>query len=167
MDFGKLDNRSSSEIAQPLTLRHQHNGEEIIGDDKPCIVYIKGANARSVQSDLLSEAKMKLQEAKSNKSKRSEEEKTRALEDIQNMLIESAMRVIDRFENIERDGAALTTSKEDMRWFLDLNFFSIKSLNQAGLPKLDEAEWMGDSFAQQIILFSGEVSNFLARDLRS
>lgn len=166
MDFGKLDNRSSSEIAQPLTLRHQHNGEEII-DTKPCLVYVKGANARSVQSDLLSEAKMKLQEAKSNKSKKTEEEKTRALEDIQEMLIDSAMRVIDHFENIERDGKPLTNSKEDMRWFLDLNFFSIKSLNQAGMPKLDEKEWYGDSFAQQIIYFSNEVTNFLAEDLRS
>lgn len=155
MDFTRQDARTAAETPQEVHLRHPHNGEYIMDGDKHCAVMVMGSQARSVQAGILDEARTKLSSARNKKKK---EDQAAAIEDIHKTLVEGAARVIRGFKNIERDGRSLTTSKEDVEWFLDLNFVSIKALMA---KDGDGEEWLGDSFAQQILKASNDAALYL------
>ncbi len=148
MDFTKLDTRTAQNAGHPLTLRYPDSGEDIISDGKPCLVFVKGSQSRDVQTAIMTDSRKKLAKGKDKASGES-------LEEIQRELIKGAARFITGFENIERDGDPLPV--EDAGWLLDLNFVSTESL----LAEEDNTEWLGDSFAQQILKFANDADNFL------
>jgi len=161
MDFNKLDSRTAAEKPQRVHLRRQDDGMPISDGDKACVVLVVGSHSRSVQAGILEDARAKLNASKGKK--KSKEEQANALADVQKTLIEGATRVIRGFENIERDGKPLTTSAEDIAWFLDLNFLSVKSLMATGENE-DEEKWLGDSFAQQILKASNDSGAYLGKE---
>jgi len=165
MDFSKHDARTAAENPQPLKLRNPATGEYITdgkddqGNDKFCTVLVIGSHSRSVQAGILEDARKKLNNVKGKKKK----DEASALADVQKTLIEGAARVIRGFENIEKDGKPLDPkNKDDVQWFLDLNFVSVKSLLAS--EKEQEEEWLGDSFAQQILKASNDASAYLGNE---
>ena len=119
MDFKQYDSRTAAENPQPLKLRNPANGEFYQDGDKFAIVLVIGSHARSVQAGILEEACKK---SNTTESKKKKDDEAKALADVQKTLVEGAARVIRGFENIEREGRPLSTSAEDVNWFLDLNF---------------------------------------------
>ena len=171
MDFTKKDARGAAEVAQFCHLRDQDTGKHLHDDDgTPVGVMVLGAMARSVQEALRNDARSKLQDTKG----KSKSEQNRALEDIQKDLVTSASKLTVGFQNVQRcetdangkiiyldDGVTPKNqwnakAPEDCAWFYDLNMFSTASLLN---PKDDE--WQGLSFAQQVLAFSNEASNYL------
>ena len=149
MDFNKFDTRAAAEIGQKMPIRHPHNGEIITTDDgEPCCVLVTGSQSRALQADVLKEAKAKMAK------KDGKDETPASMEEIQQMLVKAAAKVIVGFEGVEFDGKPAT--KEDAERFLDLNFVSLKSLNDK-----DSEAWNGDSFAQQVLKFSNDIENYL------
>lgn len=163
VDFSKHDARSAAEVPQAVKLRDPSTGDYIIDEatGKHCIVLVVGSHSRSVQSGILEDARAKLNDAKSKKKK---EAQANALAEVQKTLAEGAARVTRGFENIERDGRALTTSKEDLDWFYDLNFLSVKSI-MAGAENTDDDDdkFLGDSFAQQVLKASNDSAAYLGK----
>jgi len=166
MDFSKYDARTAAETAQPVYLRDPATGDFINDGDLPCAVLVVGSHARTVQAGILEEARTKMtaakDKAKGGNKKKKEDEQATALADVQKTLVEGAARVIRGFENIERDKRPLTTSAEDIEWFLDLNFLSVKSL-MATADDEDSDVWNGDSFAQQILKASNNAGTYLGK----
>lgn len=161
MDFTKKDARTSAETPFELKLRDQATGEYIMDGDQHCVVLIVGSHSRSVQAGILEDARAKLNN--SSKGKKKKEDQASALEDVQKTLIEGASRVIRGFVNISRGDVPLTTSKEDLHWFLDLNFVSVPSLMAQNEVDDEEEVWRKDSFAQQILKASNDASSFLGK----
>ena len=159
MDFSKHDSRTAAENPQPLKLRDPATGEYIKDGDEFCTVMVIGSHARSVQAGILEDARNKPNNTKGKKKK---DDDAKALADIQKTLVEGAGRLIRGFANIERDGKPLTTSKEDIEWFLDLNFLSVKSLLETDND--NEEKWLGDSFAQQVLKASNDASAYLGKE---
>ena len=152
MDFTKKDARTAAETATFCHLRDQDTGEYIHDDDgTPVGVMVLGAMARSVQAQLRDDARAKLTAAKG----KSKEEVTRALEDIQHDLVQSASRLTTEFVGVQR-GDKDAKAPDDCAWFYDLNMFSTSSLMN---PKDDE--WQGKSFAQQVLEHSNASGNYL------
>lgn len=150
MDFTKRDARGASETAQFCRLRWPESGEYIIDEASGEFVgaMVLGASARSVQAALREEQRAKLTSAKGK------DESARALEDIQADLVQSASRVTVGFVNVQRGDSEATA--DDAAWFYDLNMFSTASLLQP-----DPKKWQGQSFAQQVLAFSNDASNYL------
>lgn len=157
MEFTKYDARTAAENPQPLKLRDPATGEYIMDGKLHCTVLVIGSHSRSVQAGILDEARNKLNQVKGKKKK----DEANALADVQKTLAEGATRVIRGFENIEKDGKPLTTGKDDVAWFLDLNFLSVKSLLATDE---DDEMWRGDSFAQQILKASNDASAYLGKE---
>jgi hypothetical protein len=158
MDFSKLDSRTAAEKPQQVHLRNPATGEYIMDGDKPCVVLVVGSHSRSVQAGILDDARAKLNASKGRK--KTKDEQANALADVQKTLVEGATRVIRGFVNISRGDVPLTTSADDLAWFLDLNFLSVKSLMATGED--DESDvWRGDSFAQQILKASNDAGAYL------
>jgi len=151
MDFTKKDARGAAEIAQFCHLRDPETGKHIMDDKtgEPVGVMVLGSVARSVQSALRDESREKLQSAKGKT------EETRALEDIQRDLVRTASRLTTEFVNIQR-GERDAIAPDDLEWFYDLNMFSATSYLR---PRA--GDWQGLSFAQQVVLFSDEIGNYL------
>lgn len=149
MDFTKKDARGAQEVAVFCQLRWPESGELITDGDKPVGVMVLGAQARSVQAALKEEARAKMQAAKGK------DDEFRAIEDIQRDFIKSASKLTVGFVNVQR-GENDAQAPEDCEWFYDLNLFSAVSLTS---PK--PGQWQGQSFAQQVLSFSNEASNFL------
>jgi hypothetical protein len=108
---------------------------------------VKGVFARSVQATLHETMQEKLIEANGQTG----EDQVRSLEDIQRELGVSAGRITAGFENIYR-GKRKAKVPDDLEWFFDLNFFSARALYS---PRDDE--WQNESFAQQVLKFSGQT----------
>lgn len=160
MDFKKFDARSAAETPQPVKLRDPATGDYIMDGKNHCTVLIVGSHSRSIQAGILEDARTKMN---SGKGKRNKDDQAKALADMQKTLAEGAARVIRGFENIERDGRLITTDADDVAWFLDLNFLSVKSLMATGEDD-DSDKWLGDSFAQQILKASNDASVFLGKE---
>ena len=159
MDFSKFDSRSAAEIPQEVHLRDPASGDEIFDGTEPCIVLVVGSHSRTVQAGILEDARKKVSTSKGKKKK---DEDSQALADVQKTLTEGAARVIRGFVNMEHeDGHELDAdAPDDVQWFLDLNFISIKSLlNQDE----EDEKWLGDSFAQQILKASNDSGNYLGK----
>lgn len=157
MEFTNFDSRTAAETAQPVKLRDPATGEFIMDGKQHCTVLVVGSHSRSIQAGILDDARAKLNQAKGKKKK----DDASALADVQKTLIEGAARVIRGFEHIERDGRPMTNSKEDVDWFLDLNFLSVKSL--LATDSEDDDTWRNDSFAQQILKASNDASAYLGK----
>lgn len=156
MDFTKQDARTAAETPQAVRLRNPANGKYIKDGKDFCTVMVMGSQARSVQAGILEDARSKLNEARSKKKKA---DQSAALEDIQKTLVEGAARVMRGFNHIERDGKHLSDSKEDVSWFLDLNFVSVKHLMRD--EEKDGDKWLEASFAQQILDSSNDIGLYL------
>lgn len=148
MDFTKKDARTAAETAQFCNLRWPETGEYIIDDGKAVGVMVIGAQSRSLQEKLREDAKAKLQDD-------GKDQETQALEDIQRDFCNSAARLTVGFVNVQR-GEVDAVAPDDCEWFYDLNFMSTASLIA---PK--PGEWQNQSFAQQVLKFAGDASNFL------
>lgn len=150
MDFTKKDARGAAETAQFCQLRWPETGDYIVGDDgKPVGVMLLGAMARSVQARLRDDARDKLQAAGTD------EEATRALEDIQQDFVKSAAQLTTGFVNVQR-GKEDAKAPDDCEWFYDLNMFST-----ASVLKPQKGKWQKKSFAQQALDFANDAANFL------
>lgn len=156
MDFSVFDNRGPAEAGQRLELRDPLNGEIIMSGDNVCAVIVRGMTSRSVQADLRKRKKARMAAAKDKI------DEAQVTEDGHNDLCDGAAPLIVGFEHVERDGRPLTTSAEDIRWFLDLTFpvMVIKkderghnALNAAGEIQV---EMKNNPFAKQINDFSAE-----------
>lgn len=149
MDFTKKDTRAAAEVAQFCHLRWPESGAYIMDGEKAVGVMVKGATARTIQNALRDDARAKLASAKGKA------DETRALEDMQRDMVESAAKLTTGFVGVQR-GDVDAVAPEDCDWFYDLNMFSTASLLS---PKPDE--WQGQSFAQQVLAFANEAGNFL------
>lgn len=187
MDFSKLDSRSAAENASPMQVLFQDTGEPVLDNKKPCIVYVIGTSSRSVQAKLRAEeaARQKKASAKRGAHKRGKNEEEELTKDLQSSMIRSAKPFIAGFENIQRPDPEtkklrdLTTSDDDIMWFLDLNMISMPHLMRIGNDperledESDEeyeerlaeykAKWLKPSFAQQVIDHAREDENFLGK----
>lgn len=153
MDFTKKDARGAAETAQFCQLRWPETGDYIVGEDgKPVGVMVLGAMARSVQNKLRDDARAKLQSAQSDA------EATKALEDIQRDLIESATNLTTAFVNVQR-GKGDAKAPDDCAWFYDLNMFST-----ASVLRPDPKKWQKKSFAQQALDYANDAGNYLGND---
>lgn len=148
MDFTKKDARGAAEVPMFCALRWPETGEPIMDGGKPVGVMVLGAMARSVQAALKDEARAKMQSAKDK------DDELRALEDIQRDFVKSASRLTVGFVGVQR-GDREAIAPDDCEWFYDLNLFSTASLTA---PKKG---WQGQSFAQQVLAFSNDASNYL------
>jgi len=161
MDFSKLDTRKGGETASPLHLRWQHNGNLIVSPEgEPALVYVLGSQARSVHNNIMIEARAKMGEVDKGDEK---EDRDKLLADLQEMLVAGSARVITTFEGIDWEGELITTEAMKLK-FLDLNFISIPSLT-ANAAFDEDGKWLKPSFAQQVLIHSNEVSNFLDKEL--
>ena len=151
MDFTKKDARGAAEVAQFCALRWPETGLPIMDGEKAVGAMVLGASARSVQASLKADQRAKLQAAKDK------EDEARALEDIQADLVKSAARLTTGFVGVQRGEVDATA--DDAEWFYDLNMFSTASLLQP-----DKKKWQNLSFAQQVLAFSNDASNFLGND---
>lgn len=156
MDFSQFDNRGPAETGQRLELVNPtvRDGKPLMSGDAPCVVVVRGSTARSVQAEMRKRQKAKLTGKASDKA--------RVMEDVHADLCEAAAPLIVAFENVERDGRALTTSPDDVRWFLDLTF-PIMGVKQdaSGDPELNakgevQFQMRNNPFARQITEFSAD-----------
>jgi hypothetical protein len=182
MDFSAFDSRTAAEIPREMQVRAQQTGEPIASDAGPCIVLVKGAASRSLQSALKAEVAAQVAAAKAAK-KKGEDDDDRSMAGIHDGLVKAAARLITGFRNIQRKGADgklrdLTGSEEDVAWFLDLNMISTEHLLRHGAVVKangeDDADfaarrdayvnaWHRPSFAQQVLDFAQDDANFLAK----
>jgi hypothetical protein len=149
MDFTKKDTRTAGETAQFCHLKDQDTGKPIYDGDNAVGVMVLGSMARSVQLKLREDARAKLQDAPDD------EAKARAIEDIQQDLVESASRLTVGFVGVDR-GDKPARAPDDCEWFYDLNMFSIASILA---PK--EGKFQKWSFAQQVLDFAQSGANYL------
>ncbi|MDZ4393868.1 MAG: hypothetical protein U1B82_12970 [Cypionkella sp.] len=104
------------------------------------------------------------------------------ISDIHDDLVKSASRLITGFSAVQRTGddgklRDLTTSDDDIKWFLDLNFLSMDHLMKSAALTISpgetseefedrkkeyEARWHKPSFAQQV-LDAAQDEGFLPR----
>lgn len=159
VDFSKFDNRGPAETGQRLELLDPsvREGEPLLDGQKPCAVIVRGSTARSVQMEMRKRQKAKMTGKNGGKA-----EEARVMEDVHADLCDTAAPLIVGFENIHRDGRALTTEPDDVRWFLDLTFpvMGVKE-DEDGEPILNAAgnvqfQMRNNPFAKQIADFSSE-----------
>ncbi|WP_339109268.1 hypothetical protein [Thioclava sp. GXIMD4216] len=144
MDFTKFDSRSAADTPARLHLKDPANGEPLFADagrTKPCIVLVRGTESRSVQAALRALQRAKL------KDKPKKDEEVRSLEDLHGQMVDSAVPLVTGFENIARGEAALTTSEDDLRWFLNLQMLN----GQEGEK----------SFVEQVLAFASTRESYL------
>lgn len=137
MDITKLDSRSMAENAQRLQFLDPDTGKAIDG----VFGMIKGSHARTVQSAVTARSKLELQAGAAADRK--------ALEEVQQDLVQSAAIVTTEIIGVTDNGAAVDPAK-----FYDLNFFDADVMMGRGKKR-------PGSFAQQAMRFAHEVSNFL------
>ncbi|WP_349295782.1 hypothetical protein ABEB22_15160 (plasmid) [Thioclava sp. 'Guangxiensis'] len=145
MDFTKFDSRSAADKPARLHLKDPASGEELFADEarlKPCVVLVRGTESRAVQSALRA-----VQRAKLKDKPKKESEEARTLEDLHTQMVDGAVPLITGFENIARGEAALTTSEDDLRWFLNLQMIN----GQEGEK----------SFAEQVLAFASKRESYL------
>lgn len=143
MDFSQFDSATKAEDGAKMHLKHPATGDLLydnpkgatIKNSKPCLVHVKGAEAKSVRDSVRAAQKARAKEG----------EKSAEMDDMQELVNESAKRLIVGFENIHR-GEKVATLK-DVDWFLELN-----SLTGSAGEK---------SFAEQINEFASSRANFL------
>ena len=168
MKLSQFDNRTPAEKGLPLTLKNPavQDGEELIDNKKPCVVGVRGSSARSVQAETRRRLKAKMS------GKKSKADDARVMEDIHSELCEAAAPLITFFENIEipvdldkPDGEQrpITTSEEDIKWFLDLTFPVMGAKEDEDgdtVTKNGEVqfEMKNNPFAKQITDYSSELT---------
>lgn len=160
MEFGKFDSRKAADDGVVIDLLDPYTDEVIADGKKISRVGVRGTASRSVQADLRKRL------AKTGKSKKTDPEE-RVMEDVHLELCEAAAPYITSFENVERDGRALTTSPEDVSWFLDLTFpdMGVKE-DECGNPILDkdgdpQFKMRNKTFAKQIADASTDQRRFM------
>lgn len=155
MDFSKHDTRSMADKPRFLHLRDTVSGDLIWDGDVKCGVMVIGSSSRKLHAEKIPAAREALESAKT------EDEKHRLMIDVHNQICESASHVIDGFVGVARGKTELDpANKEDLDWFLDLNFVSLKDL----MRQPGDDSWLGASFAQQIIKFSTDLGNYAEAD---
>lgn len=153
MDFSKFDNRAPAEEGVRVPLVDPVTKEPIEGEDGPACVIVRGTASRTVQAALRRRALAKAKDTTQHLD---------VMEDVHRDLIETAMPLIAGFENVERNGRALTTSDEDVRWFLDLTFPQMeKSTRAERLETGQEWKMVNQPFAKQIAEAAGDQNRFL------
>lgn len=158
MDFTKHDARTAAETPIEVKLRDPATGDFYMDGDEHCSVMVVGIGARSVQAAELAEARAKFVGGK----RASKKEEAMAGETIHRMLNDAAAKLIRGFKNIENGDSPLTTSKEDIQWFLDRTFISIRYLNwEHDNPGQDDGMWRNPSFAQQILTAASNSALYL------
>lgn len=145
MDFSTFDNRGPAETGTRVPLVNPVTGEGIGPEDAPSCVIVRGVASRTVQAEMRKKA---LARAKSNAPALD------VMEDVHQSLIDAALPLVVGFENVERNGAPLTASVEDIRWFLDLTF---------PMMEKDGQQWkmVNRPFAAQIAEAAGDQDRFL------
>lgn len=119
MDFTQFDSRAGAETAGRLHLKHPATGIPLYADEaheQPCIVLVKGTEARSAQAAMRAARQAKLAGGKTG------EDADSTLEDLHADLVKSAVPLISGFENILRGKDAATAA--DAEWFLNLNILN-------------------------------------------
>lgn len=118
MDLSRFDNQSGAEIPHAIKLydpsEPEGKGKALMSGKSECRVLCKLPTAPSVQKAQRAAAKKRQAQGK--------KDEIRDMTTIHENMIEDCLLLITGFENIERDGRALTDSEEDKRWFLGLVF---------------------------------------------
>ena len=137
MDYSQLDRRSMADVAQRLQFMDPDTGKPIDG----VAAMIRGSHSRTVQAAVTARSKAELQAGSASDRK--------ALEEVQQDLVQSAALVTVEILGVTDNGAAIDPAK-----FYDLNFFDADVMMGRGKKR-------PGSFAQQAMRFAHEVSNFL------
>lgn len=154
MDFNKFDSRKAADEGRPLHLKHPSTGELLYDNEddpfadngKPCVVYVLGAEGRSVQKQLKEVVSEIAADRESEEDEKAKAEKVGYAEFQQSRLVQLTAPLIAGFENIKR-GKRNAKSPDDVEWFLNLQLVTD---NDAGT-----------SFAEQISGFATKRGNYL------
>lgn len=170
MDFNAFNSRSGANKPSRLHVCHPATGDEIWSEPprgipgdadyfegKPCIVLVLGAEGADVQAQLKRLRAQKMTDPTSGNRKERRAKKAEGIAEVDDRSVievhaemaESAVPLIAGFENIERDGKPLTTSHDDVMWFLCL-----QTVNGRG-------EQGQKSFLEQVLEHSGDRANYL------
>lgn len=167
MDFSTFDTRKAAETGREVQIRDQQTGDPIFHGDKPCCFIVRGLSSRSYQAAIKAEHAARMKSPRGAKAS----EDAKMISDIHDDLVKSASRLIVGFVAVQRMGEEgklrdLTTTDEDIKWFLDLNFLSMEHLLRSSAltigpgesleefeerKKEYEARWHKPSFAQQVL----------------
>lgn len=143
MDFAQFDSRSAAEKPGRVHLQHPVTGADLYADaekTKPCIVLVRGTESRTAQAALREAQKARMKESP-------KPEDPKMIEDLHNQMVDSAVPLITGFENIARGEQALTTSDEDLRWFLNLQMMNGREGER--------------SFVEQVLAFASRRESYL------
>lgn len=147
MDFNQFDSRAAAETASRLHIVSPVTGEPLYADgdkcEKPCIVLVRGNEARAVQA---AHAARRRQKAASKKGRGKDD-----MEEFYEGMVASAIPLIVGFENIARGKEPATVA--DAEWFLNLNL----PIFRAGA----DGERIEKSFVEQVIEHAGSRANYL------
>lgn len=145
MDFSQFDNRAVAERGAKLQLKHPDTREPLTNNGQPCLVTVRGAISKPVQTSI--RQKLKEQVVSDNKvivgetpeSKALRKAKIRVMEDVHNETVESTLPFMVAVENVARGGELLQNTEDDFRWLLNLTFPVIKpELDAEGKPIFDD-----------------------------
>jgi hypothetical protein len=166
--FTRYDARAAADEPIEHHLRDQETGESITLNGKPCIVLVRGLNARSIDNATRSEI-MKEDEPDLPLRHR-----------LHAACVKAAAPYIAGFKNMMvkgADGKPRALTLDDVPAFLDLNIASAEhgawvapkrgedesEADYKARVDADRAVWRGASFAQQILDVSRDEARFLAR----
>ena len=191
MDFLKeFDARSAAEELIEVAIRDQVTGEAILNGKKPCIVLVKSFLCEEVlradraeSSAATRSAFAKARKARKDGKPKEEEEKVSFdWDEIEERVNARAVRMIGGFKNLQtvgENGKSRSLTAKDAEAFVALNRISenhhwrkVLPLSQNG-DESDEAfearkervssEWLGASFAQQILDAAAEHAELLGK----
>lgn len=117
MEFTNLDTRARDDSGYAVDLLHPETGETIRDEKGAAKVIIYGQASRTAQAKVAEMLRAKMTSDDTDQSSAIE-----TMEAAHQATIDAALPFIAGFENVQRDGRALTGSDEDVRWFLDLSF---------------------------------------------
>jgi hypothetical protein len=160
MDFSKFDNRAPAETGIAMPLLDPVTREPLASNGKPCAVLVRGVASRVIQQQIREKARAKMAATPNDDAQ------IACMEDLHEAMIDGAAPFIAGFVNVERNGQPLTTSADDVRWFLDLTFPIMEPKKDAdgnavivdGVPQF---EMVNLPFAKQIDNFAADQRNFL------
>lgn len=145
MDIAKLDSRAMAETAHFLQFKDPTTGKPMFDGETAIGAMVRGAHARTVQQALRKRQKAELTGDVDKLDQR-------ALEDLQSDLVKSAALVTEAIVGITMGGE--TIEPENFHVVYDLNFFDTDVM-------IGRKTKRPGSFAQQVMTFANEASNFL------
>lgn len=146
MDFTQFDSRAGAENGAWLHLRSPATGELLWDNDMPCLAQVRGMESRVAIAGFTSSLRAKKPRGS-----------IADIEENNNQKLREAEILIMGFDNVSRGARLLTTSADDLKWFLELGI-------PVGHP--DGLDQQQRTFAEQIIEFARDRTNSLGNGLK-